>query len=121
MGWKHYQTVDPQNRAPDCRGLFGVHLLILSLKFQFSKSIKPSIFHIFLNLTYPFRKQYLFPKTPKNLHETAKQCMLNEISRGIWRCLKRDRDIGKRPCQATSKQASRLPRLYVMNNPPPPN
>ena len=64
MGWKHYQTVDPRKREPlIARGLF-------HFKFQFSKSIKSSTFHIFLNLTYPLRK--IFPKMPKNLHKTAK-------------------------------------------------
>ena len=58
MGWKHYQTVDPRKREPQvARGLFGIRLLILHFKFQFSKSI---------NLTYPLRKKYLFPKMPKN-------------------------------------------------------
>ena len=48
-------------------GLFGVHPLILHFKFQFSKSIKSSTGHIFLNLTFPFRtEKYLFPKIPKN-------------------------------------------------------
>ena len=67
MGWKHYQTVDPLQKEPQVgRGLFGIRLLILHFKFQFSKSIKSSTFHIFLNLTYPLRKKYLFPKMPKN-------------------------------------------------------
>ena len=47
-------------------GLFGVHLLIHHFKFQFSKSIKSSTFYIFLNLTYPLRKKYTFPKMSKN-------------------------------------------------------
>ena len=69
MGWKHYQTVDHPKREPQVgSGLFGIRLLnlILDFKFQFSKSIKSSKFHIFLNLTYPLRKKYLFPKLPKN-------------------------------------------------------
>ena len=56
------------------RGLFGIRLLIVHFKFQFSKSIKFSTFHIFLNLTYPLRKNISFPKSPKisqNLHKTA--------------------------------------------------
>ena len=63
MRWKHYQTVDHPQVG---RGLFGIRLLIPHFKFQFSKSIKSSTFHIFLNLTYPLRKKYLFPKMPKN-------------------------------------------------------
>ena len=57
MGWKHYQTVDFPKREPQVgRGLFGIRLLILHFKFQLSKSIKSSTSHIFLNLTYPLRK-----------------------------------------------------------------
>ena len=52
-------------RAQVGRGLFGIRLLIPHFKFQFSKSIKSSTFHIFLNLTYPLRKN-IFPKMPKN-------------------------------------------------------
>ena len=66
MGWEHYQTVDPLKKEPQVRrGLFGVCLLILHFKFQFSKSIKPSTFRIFLNLTYPLRKNISFTKCPK--------------------------------------------------------
>ena len=66
MGWEHYQTVDPLEKEPQVRrGLFGVRLLILHFKFQFSKSIKSSTFPIFLNLTYPLRKNISFPKCPK--------------------------------------------------------
>ena len=77
MDWKHYQIVDPLSKEPQVdRGLFGVRLLILHFKFQFSKSIKSSIFHTFLNLTYPLRKKmYLSQntqKSSKNLHKTAK-------------------------------------------------
>ena len=70
MGWKHYQTVDPCKREPQvARGLFGIRLLILHFKFQFSKSIKSSTFHIFLNLTYSLRKNISFPKCPKITQE----------------------------------------------------
>ena len=70
MGWRHYQTVDPPPPQPKReprvgRGLFGVHLPILHFKFQFSKSIKSSTFHIFLNLTYPLTVNISFPKCPK--------------------------------------------------------
>ena len=76
MGWKHYQTVDHPKRAePQVgSGLFGIRLLILHFKFQFTKSIKSSTFHISLNLTYPLRKISLSKnaqKSPKNLHKTA--------------------------------------------------
>ena len=81
MGWKHYQTVDPRKREPQvAMGLFGIRLLILHFKFQFSKSIKSSTFHIFLTLTYPLRKISALSqnaqKSPKNLHKTAKQWLM---------------------------------------------
>ena len=67
MGWKQNQTVDSPRREPQVgRGLFGVHLIILHFKFQFSRSIKSSTFHIFLHLSRPLRKKYLFPKMLKN-------------------------------------------------------
>ena len=63
MGWKHYQTVDHPKREPQVgSGLFGIRLLILHFKFQFTKS---STFHISLNLTYPLRKNISFQKCPK--------------------------------------------------------
>ena len=66
MGWKHYQTVDHPKREPQVgSGLFGIRLLILHFKFQFTKSS---------NLTYPLRKISLSKnaqKSPKNLHKTA--------------------------------------------------
>ena len=68
MGWKHYQS-----------------LLILHFKFQFSKSIKSSTFHIFLNLTYPLRQNISFPKCPKITQKFTqnRQTVVNEISREI--------------------------------------
>ena len=86
MGWKHYQTVDPRKRETQVgRGLFGIGLLILHFKFQFSKSIKSSTFHIFLNLTYPLRKNISFPKYPKITQKFTQngQTVVNEISREI--------------------------------------
>ena len=66
MGWKHYQTVDHPKREPQVgSGLFGIRVLILQFKFQFTKSIKSSTFHISLNLTYPLRKNISFKKFPK--------------------------------------------------------
>ena len=84
--WKHYQTVDPLQKEPQVRsGLFGIRLLILHFKFQFSKSIKSSTFYIFLNLTYPLRKNISFPKHPKITPKFTqnRQIVVNEISRGI--------------------------------------
>ena len=66
MRWKNYRTVDHPKREPQVgRGLFSIRLLILHFKFQFTKSIKSSTFHISLNLTYPLRKNISFPKCPK--------------------------------------------------------
>ena len=100
MGWEHYQTVDPLKKERQVgRELFGVRLLILNLKFQFSKSIKSSTFHISLNLTYPLRKNMSFPKCQKKkTQKFTKHCqtVVIEVSIEIWRCLKRDRDIGRR-------------------------
>ena len=99
MGQEHYQTVDHLKKEPQVgRGLFAVRLLILHLKFQFSKSIKSSTFHIFLNLTYPFRKNISCTKCPKITQKFTqnRQTVVNKISREIQRCLKRDRDIGRK-------------------------
>ena len=68
------------------KGLFGVHLLIIRFKYQFSKSIKDSDFSQF---NRPFEKKYPAlsqnaQKSPKNLHKTAKQCMVNDMSREIY-------------------------------------
>ena len=99
MGWEHYQTVDPLQKEPQVRRglfgqprsqdlypglgvkvlrtrlLFGVRLLILHFKFQFSKSIKSSTFHVFLNLL-SFKKKISLSqnaqKSLKNLRKTAK-------------------------------------------------
>ena len=96
MGQKRYQTVDHPKREPQAgRGLFGIRLLILHFKFQFSKSIKFSTFHVFLTLTYPLRQNISFPKcpkSPKNLHQTV----VKEVRIEIQRRLKHDRDIGRK-------------------------
>ena len=109
MGWKHYQTADHPKRAPQVgRGLFGIRLLILHFKFQFSKSIKPSTFHIFLNLTYPLRTKCLrFQKCPKVTQKFTQNrlTVVNEMSIAIQRCLKRDRDIGRKAVLSVVKTA----------------
>ena len=74
-------TVDPLQKEPQVgRGLFGIRLLILHFKFQFSKTIKSSTFHIFLNLTYPLRKNISFPKHPKITQKFTqnRQIVVNE-------------------------------------------
>ena len=108
MDWNHYQTVDPLQKEPQLgRGLFGIRVLILHLKFQFSKSVKSSTFHIFLNLTYPLRKNLSFPKQLKITQKFTQNCQIadNVLSIGIWRRLKRDRDIGRKAVLSDVKTA----------------
>ena len=108
MDWKHYQTVDPLQKEPQVgRGLFGIRVLILHFKFQFSKSVKSSTFHIFLNLTYPLRKNLSFPKHLKITQKFTQNCQIvdNVIRIGIWRRLKRDRDIGRKAVLSDVKTA----------------
>ena len=105
---KHYQTVDPlQKESQVGRGLFGIRVLILHFKFQFSKSVKSSTFHIFLNVTYPLRKNLSFPKHLKITQKFTQNCQIvdNVISIGIWRRLKRDRDIGRKAVLSNVKTA----------------
>ena len=86
MGWKHYQTVDHPKREPQVgSGLFGIRLLILHFKFQFTKSIKSSTFHISLNLTYPLRKNISFQKCPKSTQKFTQNrlTVVNVMSREI--------------------------------------
>ena len=67
MGWKHYQTVGHPKREPQVgSGLFGIRLVILHFKLQFTKSIKSSTFHISLNVTYPLRKISLSKNAQKS-------------------------------------------------------
>ena len=110
MGWEHYHTVDPLEKEPQVRrGLFGVRLLILHFKFQSSKSIKSSTFHIFFNLTYPLRKKISFKKCPKITQKFTqnRKTLVNVLSGGIWCCLKRERDIGTKATLSDVKTAFR--------------
>ena len=79
MGWKHYQTVDkPKWKRQVGRGLFGIRLLILHFKFQFSKYIFND-FSYFLQFNPSFEKEISLSqnvqKSPKNLHNTAKRLL----------------------------------------------
>ena len=96
------------------KGLFGVHLLILHFKLQFSKSIKCSTFHILLNLTYPLRKNISFPKDPKFTQN--RKTLVNVLSRGIWRCLKRERDIGGKAMLSDVKTAFRCTPALLLKS-----
>ena len=77
------QLTTPKWEPQVGRGLFGISLLILHFKFQFSKSIVSLIFHIFLNLTYSLRKKYFFPKM-SNSHRKI-YTWVRGISRDIGR------------------------------------
>ena len=118
MGWKHYHTVDPRNREPQVgRGLFGIRLLILHFKFQFSKSIKSSAFHNFLSLTYPLRKKNIsFPKCPKvTLKFTQnRQTVVNEISRDLVSLETRPRYWQKGRVRRRQNSVHVYPRLNGM-------
>ena len=104
------QTVDPlQKESQVGRGLFGTRLLILHFKFQFSKSIKSSTFHIFLNLIYPLRKKISFTECPKIIQKFTqnRKTLVNVLSGAIWHCLKRERDIGTKATLNDIKTAFR--------------
>ena len=108
MGWKHYQTADYPKREPQVgSGLFGIRLLILHFKFQFTKSIKSSTFHIPLILIYPLRKHISFQKCPKNTQKFTQNrlTVVNVMSIEIQRCLKRDRDVGRKAVLSHVKTA----------------
>ena len=80
MGWKHHQTVDHPKREPQVgSGLFGIRLVILHFKFQFTKSIKSSTFHISFNLNYPLRKCPKITQTFTQNRLTVVNVMSGEI------------------------------------------
>ena len=108
MGWKQYRTVDHPKREPQGGSeVFGIRLLILHFKFQFAKSIKSSTFQISLNLTYPLRKNISFQKCPKITQKFTQNrlTVVNEMSIEIQRCLKCDRDIGRKAVLSHVKTA----------------
>ena len=72
--------------------------------------MKSSTFHIFLDLTYPLRKYLSFPKHLKITQKFTQNCQIvdNVISEGIWRRLKRDRDIGRKAVLSDVKTAFTL-------------
>ena len=109
MGWKHYRTADYPKREPQVgSGLFGTRLLILHFKFQFTKSIKSSTFHIPLILTYPQRKNISFQKCPKITQKFTQNrpTVVNVMNIEIQHCLKGDRDIGRKAVLSHVKQPS---------------
>ena len=75
MNWKDYQTVGHPKYEPRVgKGLFGIRLLILHYKFQFSKSIKSSVFRIFLNLTHSLGKISLSQNAQRSQKGRVKRC-----------------------------------------------
>ena len=66
-----------------------------------------STFHIFLNLAYLLRKNISFPKCPKITQKFTqnRKTLVNEISKGVWCCLKRERDIGRKAMLSNIKTA----------------
>ena len=109
MGWEHYHTVDPLEKEPQVlRGLFGVRLLILHFKFQFSKSTKSSAFHIFLNFKkFLNSKKISVKKCPKitRKFKQNRKTLVKVLNGGIWCCLKRERDIGTKATLSGMKTA----------------
>ena len=96
MGTLPHSRFDSLEKEPQVRReLFGVRLLILHFKFQFSESIKSSTFHIFFNLTYPFRKKISFKKCQKISQKFTqnRKTLVNVLNGGIWCCLKLERNI----------------------------
>ena len=111
MGLEHYtRQLTPKREPQVSREMFGVPLLILYFKFQFSKSIKSSKFHIFLNLFYSLRIKFYFQKCPKNTRKLPQnpKTLVDKITRGIWRSLKSERDIGRKAMLSDVKAAFRL-------------
>ena len=62
---------------------------------------------IFLNLTYPLRKNISFPKCLEITQKFTqnRKTMVNQISIWIWRCLKRERDIGRKALSSDGQTA----------------
>ena len=98
MGWERYQTVNPQKRA---KGWWGTvwcpstnSALQISI-FQIYQIFNSSYFPQF-NLS--FEKKISFQKCPKTTQKFTQNrlTVLNKISIEIQRCLKRDRDIGRK-------------------------
>jgi len=99
MGWKHYQTFDPQKESP---WLVGDCLVKI---YTFLLQIPISQIHQIFNISYlpqfdlSFEKKYIsFQKYLKIIQKSTqnRKTLVNEISRGIWRCSKRERDIGRK-------------------------
>ena len=114
MGWKHYQTLDHPKREPQVGSPnFGIRLLILHFKFQFTKSLKSSTLPISLNLTYPLRKNISFQKCPKITHKFTQRrlTVVNVMSIEILRSLKRDRDIWQKGLKPRQNSLHVYPRL----------
>lgn len=91
MGWEHYQTEDPPRKKK--------RIIIIKKKKQISnKSIKPSSFHIIPQFNLSFQKKIYFPICPNitQNYTQDRKTLVNVLNRGNCRCLKRERDIGRK-------------------------
>ena len=97
MGWKQYQTVDHPKREPQVgSGLYpSINSSLQIAIFQIHQ-----IFNIsyFLQFNLSIEKNSSFPKCPKITQKCTqnRQTVVMAISIEIQRCLKRDRDIGRK-------------------------
>ena len=87
----------PKQESPGLEGdrLFGVHLLILHFKFQ--------------HIPNPSNLQNIhFPKCPKvtpKISQNRKR-LVNILNGGVWRCLKREQDIGRKTMHVEGHQTA---------------
>ena len=99
MGSKHYQTVDTPKKEPQVgRGTVWYPSSNSSLQISIFQILQIFIISYFPNLTYPLRKSISFPKFPKitQTFTQNRQTVVNGTSIEIQRCLKYDRDIGRK-------------------------
>ena len=64
------------------------------------------------------KQKFLFPKVPKNHPKFTqnRKTLVNVLSRGIWRCLKRERDIGGKAMLSDVKTAyptDLIPQIFI--------
>ena len=94
------RQMTPKQESPGWVGdrLFGVHLLILHFKFQHIPN--PS------NLqNIPFPKCPKCPKITQKISQNRKR-LVNILSGGVWRCLKREQDIGRKAMHVKRHQTA---------------
>ena len=79
----------------------------MSIYWFFTSNLNSPNPSIFLNLTYPLRKNISFPKCLEITQKFTqnRKTMVNQISIWIWRCLKRERDIGRKALSSAGQTA----------------